>query len=390
MGVVEYLQVMLFVFNLTLSSVAHPAANCQNFKFVIDEHVVFNHILEGHVFQRSTVRGLAQCHVKCKDDCLCASMNYFPQSKENNCELNDANKDMEPAAMKWRQGGNYYALVRSYTVRGGEKYIPEKHRCINGCCRTNPCLNGGACREICDTHSTRFNCTCPNTYSGQRCEKMKHPRSCKDIAKNGASTSGKYDISNSDNERFSVYCDLQSEPGFVWTLIQSFSLSKRNTFNYAGFGKNLEIDIEEGEVNWNEFRLSLSQMQYLVNHSTHLRATCNFSTDGLQYTDYARAKLAGHDIFGTWNTCQMYEYVNIRGIYCSNCTALTKQREDVSWHIKSYDSIKRGCEFDGKPGGVSDEKNFGKFDEHFLNPDHRCSFSPASTTQHWFGAKCDE
>ena len=154
---------------------------------------------------------------------------------------------------------------------------------------------------------------------------MKHPRSCKDIAKNGASTSGKYDISNSDNERFSVYCDLQSEPGFVWTLIQSFSFSKRNTFNYAGFGKNLEIDIEEGEVNWNEFRLSLSQMQYLANHSTHLRATCNFSTDGLQYTDYARAKLAGHDIFGTWNTCQMYEYVNIRGINCSNCTALTKQ-----------------------------------------------------------------
>ena len=38
--------------------------------------------------------------------------------------------------------------------------------------------------------------------------------------------------------------------------------------------------------------------------------------------DYARAKLAGHDIFGTWVTCQMHEYVNIRGTYCSNCTAL--------------------------------------------------------------------
>ena len=218
---------------------------------------------------------------------------------------------------------------------------------------------------------------------------MKHLRSCKDIAKNGASTSGKYNISNSDNERFSVYCDLQSEPGFVWTLIQSFSFSKRKTFKYAGFGKNLEIDIEEGEVNWNEFRLSLSQMQYLANHSTHLRATCNFSTDGLQYTDYARAKLAGHDIFGTWDTCQMYEYVNIRGIYCSNCTALTKQEENVSWHIRSYASINVRCKFDGKQGGVPGEKNFGKF-EKSLNPDHRCSFSPASTTQHWFGAKCDE
>ena len=86
----------------------------------------------------------------------------------------------------------------------------------------------------------------------------------------------------------------------------------------------------------------------------------------------------------------MYEYVNIRGINCSNCTALTRQKEDVSWHIKSYNSVKFGCEFDGKPGGVRDEKNFGKFDENVLNPDHRCSFSPASTTQHWFGAKYDE
>ena len=218
---------------------------------------------------------------------------------------------------------------------------------------------------------------------------MKHPRSCKDVAKNGASTSRKYDTNNSDNERFSVYCDLQSEPDFVWTLIQSLSLSKRNAFNYAGFGKNVEIDIEEGEVNWNEFRLSLSQMQSLAIYSTHLRATCNFPTDGLQYTDYARAKLAGHNIFGTWDTCQMYEYVNIRGNSCSNCTALKKQQENVSWHIRSYRSTRFGCELDGKAGGVPDEKNFGKFHNLYINPDHRCSFSPASTTQHWFGAKCD-
>ena len=55
MGIVQYLQVMLFVFNLTLSSVAKKAVNCQNFKFAIDEDVVHNHILKGHVFQRLTV-----------------------------------------------------------------------------------------------------------------------------------------------------------------------------------------------------------------------------------------------------------------------------------------------------------------------------------------------
>jgi len=53
----------------------------------------------------------------CKDDCLCASINYFPVSNENNCELNDVNKEMEPAALKWKQGVHYYDLARSYTVK---------------------------------------------------------------------------------------------------------------------------------------------------------------------------------------------------------------------------------------------------------------------------------
>ena len=117
MGIVQYLHVVLFVLNFTLHTVAQTAVNCQNFKFVIDENVSYNHIFEGHVFRRLTVCGAAQCHVKCKDDCLCVSMNYFPQSRENNCELNDANKDMEPAAMKWKKGGNYYDLVRNFTVK---------------------------------------------------------------------------------------------------------------------------------------------------------------------------------------------------------------------------------------------------------------------------------
>ena len=81
------------------------------------QDVVFNYILEGHVFQRVTVLSATQCHVRCKDNCLCVSMNYFPQSKENNCELNDANREMVPAAIKWRPGGNYHDLVRSYTVK---------------------------------------------------------------------------------------------------------------------------------------------------------------------------------------------------------------------------------------------------------------------------------
>ena len=123
MSVLRYLHAMLLVSQLTYTKEAQSRVNCQNFKFVIDEDVVYNHILEGYVFQRLTVYNATQCHMKCKDDCLCVSMNYFPLSKENNCELNDVNKDMESAAMKWSQGGNYYDLVRSYTVKVRDRIV---------------------------------------------------------------------------------------------------------------------------------------------------------------------------------------------------------------------------------------------------------------------------
>ncbi|XP_078356938.1 uncharacterized protein LOC144641786 isoform X1 [Oculina patagonica] len=389
MSALRFLQVALLISHLTFLIAVDIDVNCQNFKFVIDEDVVYDHILEGHVFKRLTVFSATHCHVMCKDNCLCASMNYFPVSKENNCELSDVNKEMEPAALTWKQGVNYYDLVRSYTVKGGDKYIPGKHRCVNRCCSDNPCVNGGVCEEICDPHSTRFNCTCPDTHTGQRCEEIKCPRTCKDIAKNGATTSGKYLIFDSTNEAFSVFCDMVSEPGFVWTLIQSFSLAKEDMFANKSFSVDFPVNQGGDDVDWNSYRLSLSQMQSIADHSTHLRATCNFPTDGLQYTDYARAKLEGHDIFGNWDSlCRLYEYINIRGNECSNCTALTKQKNGKAWIVKSHKSKELGCEFDGAPGASQNENNFGRYSGGGeINSNHRCSSSPASTTQHWFGVK---
>ena len=91
---------------------------------------------------------------------------------------------------------------------GWRQIHSRKHHCVNRCCHSNPCLNGGVCQELCDTFSPRFNCTCPGSYSGQRCGKMKQPRSCKDNASNGALISGKYDIFNSANESIPVHCDF--------------------------------------------------------------------------------------------------------------------------------------------------------------------------------------
>ncbi|XP_020615213.1 uncharacterized protein LOC110053328 [Orbicella faveolata] len=75
--------------------------------------------------------------------------------------------------------------------------------CKNGCCRNNPCLNGGACTdEICEPISVRYKCSCANPFVGKHCEIQLR----------------------------SLFCDFNSEPGFAWNLIESLrNLKKSNT-----------------------------------------------------------------------------------------------------------------------------------------------------------------
>ena len=117
MSALRTIRMLVIVLHMTLLIAVDSNTICQNFKFVVDKDVLYNHMLEGHVFKRLTVYSASQCHLMCRDDCLCVSMNYAPVFKENNCELNDASKEMEPAALKWKQGVDYYDLVRSYTVK---------------------------------------------------------------------------------------------------------------------------------------------------------------------------------------------------------------------------------------------------------------------------------
>ena len=89
---------------------------CQKFKFVINEDVIPDHVLEGHVFKNLTVDKVTHCHMMCRDDCRCISMNYIHNNQKDNCEMNDANKEMKPAALKYKAGASYYDLVREYKV----------------------------------------------------------------------------------------------------------------------------------------------------------------------------------------------------------------------------------------------------------------------------------
>ena len=103
----------------------------------------------------------------------------------------------------------------------------DKVTCTNGCCRNNPCLNEGTCNEICEPTSVRYNCSCPVQFVGRHCE-IQLRKSCQGYKAAGISVSGLYKIIDDDNETFQVFCDFDSEPGFAWNLIQSFSFSKKD------------------------------------------------------------------------------------------------------------------------------------------------------------------
>ena len=192
-------------------------------------------------------------------------------------------------------------------------------------------------------------------------------------------------VYDSQNKPFKVFCDFDSEPGYAWSLIQSFSLGNNAQFKSNGFSVSLPVNEEESTINWNAYRLSLAHMQSIAGASTHLRATCNFPAEGLVYTDYARAKLAGHDLFGTWKAqCRTYERINIRNITCQECTVGTWQGQNEMWHINSeMSSSLAGCQFNGKAGSVFVEQNFGLY--NYVNVNFRCTSSQSSTTQHWIG-----
>ena len=196
-----------------------------------------------------------------------------------------------------------------------------------------------------------------------------------------------HDLYDSQNNLLPVYGEFDSEAGYVWALIQSFSLANKNQFTKSGFYVDLTVNENEGTINWNAYRLSLSRMQSIADASTHLRVTCNFPDDGLVYTDYARAKLEGHNLFRQWEgECRTYEYVNIRGIECQECTVITWQR--FAWHISSEGSYSSGCEFDGRSGSIPAEQNFGRYAKaNNINAAHRCTSYQQSTTQHWIGSK---
>ena len=137
---------------------------------------------------------------------------------------------------------------------------------------------------------------------------------------------------------------------------------------------------------WSSYRLSLADMKLTRAHSTHWRATCDFQTIGIDFRDYFRALLDDYDVMAAPAlpvSCKRYEFINIRGNQCINCTAFTMTITSATPCVVSYQTS-LPCDLDGKPnGGKFAEMNFGFYT--IVNPAFRCSATKDSTTQYWFG-----
>ena len=255
--------------------------------------------------------------------------------------------------------------------------------CSNRCCEDNPCSNGGTCTELCHHAKQKFNCTCAKGFFGKFCEKG--PTWCKQLqleAKKPKNSSVYTLYDTASKSFFQTFCDLTSENGFVWTLLKSFSWANKDFKNRPSLK---DYPVNQNSFDWNKFRLSLLVINSTLSHSTHFRATCNFSTDGLVTTDYLRVKTAKLDILRlNSNLCVKMEYINIRGYDCYNCTALMAQR--IKRHLNTDSSVE-SCQFKSASNGSvksgGGEDNFGYY--YTINPLHRCTSGDNATTQWWFG-----
>ena len=113
-------------------------------------------------------------------------------------------------------------------------------------------------------------------YYGRFCQKRR-ATSCKEqLQKNRGSRSRVYQLFDPTTiSLYEVFCDANSEKGFVWTLIESFSRRNKKEFANKPFYKGYPTT--QDAFTWSKFRWSLPRMIVTANRSTHVRATCNFN-----------------------------------------------------------------------------------------------------------------
>ena len=161
------------------------------------------------------------------------------------------------------------------------------------------------------TSRSRFSCQCPQPYTGSRCEQP--VRSCRGY-KNGPRTSGIHKILDNNGTSVKVYCDFDSTMSLAWTLLQSHVRDMKM--------KSLQLNdaISPHSASWTGYRLQKFRMLSIKADSTEWRITCQHHGN-TPLTDYVYGAIKDFDILEPIVNCAKVEFIKIRDMSCSNCTA---------------------------------------------------------------------
>lgn len=200
----------------------------------------------------------------------------------------------------------------------------------------------------------------------------------------GAQASTFYNIWDSKNNPYRVFCDLASEPGWAWTLVMSQSFRNRKIKQLMGVPLYKDASLNEHNPNWGAYRLSLQHMDELRVMSSHWRITCNFPTDVFDYRDYVRGNFSQVDLlnFHGHNVCKMVDYINVKGRNCSQCYAAWWQDGDIMFH---HDLSLGKCFFETNANSIFNADYFGWYEN--VDSSFSCCVDDSSSTNHWFGGR---
>ncbi|XP_067026503.1 uncharacterized protein [Acropora muricata] len=384
MRLIQFL--FVYILHNSKKTQANCQARCEQTNGQDTDTGLTNRALVGHSFKNFTVNKPYDCHLLCfVEQCRCQG---YQMKGQHSCELLDEDRFAGPDDFQEEQGYEYYEMDREYKKTNYLNDICISENCpffslrhtahvqishaVTGAVRRIPVLMEGHAPSC----ATR-----PNKSSTAHARLRMLQNSVRRKVLHLVSS---YNSKQRSKSFYQTFCDLTSENGFVWTLLESFSLANRKDFQSRAFLQ--DYPVSQNSFKWNKFRLSLPIMNLTLSHSTHFRATCNFNTDGLVTTDYLRAKTTDFNfLLPIQDPCVKMEYMNIRGYDCYNCTARFYQNIDEHIHCDSYNV--GTCQFTSARNDAvklhGGEDNFGYYGT--INPSHRCTSNDNATTQWWFG-----
>ena len=195
---------------------------------------------------------------------------------------------------------------------------------------------------------------------------------------------------------FIVYCDFTSQPGYAWTLIESFSRAKSLDSNInAAFSYDIFVNNLNPRNHWSYYRMSRTQMLYIYHRYGNIsnqplwRATCNFeslshpfssSPPDVVYSSFSRLNIL--DFYG--QTCSILDYVSVRGY--TRWSSLYYVEAHTGQHFRLHiESVHQLCGYI-IPSHNSYDHYFGDYNIYY-HPRFSCTRSGSSTTNWWIGAK---